>query len=181
MKRRWKILWWTVAGLVVLIVTAAIVGPTEEETTRSRPATTAPSTERPSTTKPKPATTQKRTTITTRKPATTTTTSSVSKAECDRWLNSLLGNSRTLEEYFERIAVAANNYDLVSLQTVYTQIDGMMPGVTFVADVFLDECEHRYPSDEMTTVRSTMSTVKSSWADIQRVCRNDLAAFGFEC
>ena len=172
MKRRWKILWWIIGGLVVLTVVALIAGPVEE--THSTRAT-------PTTTKPKPATTQKRTTTTTRKPATTTTTSSVSKAECDRWLNSLLGNAQTLEGYFGRIAVAADNYDLATLQTVYTQIDEMMPGVTFVVDVFLGECEHRYPSNEMSAVRSTMSTVESSWADIQRVCRNDLTTFGFDC
>ena len=170
MKLRWKIVWWIVGALVVLIVIAVIAGPPEEETTARAPTTTfsTPTT----TTKPKPATT--------RKPASTTSSAST-KQECDTQSAVLSFMLPEVGALFDTLAFQASIEDLVGLQETYSLIKWAMADLPDVTRDVLTVCEAHSPRSALDDARAALRGLESSWADIQRVCRNDLVAFGFEC
>ncbi len=120
-------------------------------------------------------------------PATTTpsvpstTTLSISKIACDRTLSTLQETAQTMEDLFDQFVAAGGSGDLDRIQALYTEIDRYVAVVPWSTNVFLEECGSHYATGDVSTLRSRMAEVLTTWDEVQRECRIGLADFGFEC
>ena len=120
-------------------------------------------------------------TPTTRQTSTTSRPSSSSEQECRAQSETLSVMSVGIGDLLETFVSQSSSGDLVGLQETYSVIEWAMDGFPDAVFEMLAVCEGHVPQFALDEGRSALRDFQSSWADIQRVCRSDLAAFGFEC
>ena len=109
------------------------------------------------------------------------TSTSSSNQECQAQSAALSVLTPGVEDLFATLARQSSAGDLVGLQDTYTLIQWAMADLPDVTREMLIVCEGHVSQTLLDDARASMREAESSWADIQRVCRSDLAAFGFEC
>ena len=87
-----------------------------------------------------------------------------------------LAGETTLE-----LAAALNAYDVTAAQDAYDRLAWIMDGHPDIAAATVRFCEGQWTATERADIEAEFRTVAAGWAELQAVCRADLALLGFDC